>query len=756
MTRTTRVAICLAIIWLASSCSDAPASDGHPRLVMTKAGVERIRSELGRVPLFDRSVSAVQQEVDAEIALGIDTPVPKDFSGGYTHERHKQNFFIMKKAGDLFQILEDEKYAVYVRDMLFQYEAMYKDLPLHPQERSYARGKLFWQCLNDANWLVYTAQAYDAIYEWLSADERQALEDNLFRPFADHISVDSPQFFNRVHNHSTWGAAAVGMIGLVMDDEELIERALYGIQDDGLTVGNARDDDGGFIRVEGQEAGYFANIDEPFSPDGYYTEGPYYQRYAMYPFLIFAQGLQNTRPEIDAFGYKDGVLLKAVDTLLNLTDADGEFFPLNDAQKGMSWHSRELVTAVNIAYHMGGRDPQLLSIAEAQGEVVLDDAGFSVALAVREGKSKPFEKGSVNFRDGPDGEQGGLSVLRYGDEELTLVFKYTAQGLSHGHYDKLSYSLYEKGEEVLQDYGMSRFVNIEQRGGGNYLPENASWAKQTISHNTLTLNEASHFEGEYEIGSQHHSVLRFEDIDDIAVQVVSAMETNAYPGTELTRTIALIRNGDFEKPFLLDIFRVAANDENRYDLPFYFLGQVIDTNFDYETPPELKPLGPGNGYEHLFVEGRGRPVSANAKLTWLHNGRFYTLTSATEPNDELLFTRIGANDPSFNLRRDAGLMIRRDPAKDTVFATIIEPHGGYSPVYELAVNARSGVSDLQVIQNDDDFTVISIDDLGGRTYEFFLANSDSAAETRHEIDLGDRTIRWTGPYHYAEVPQNRD
>jgi len=56
---------------------------------------------------------------------------------------------------------------------------------VHPQERSYARGKLFWQCLNDSNWLVYMSQAYDAIYETLSVAERDQLENNLFRPFAD-------------------------------------------------------------------------------------------------------------------------------------------------------------------------------------------------------------------------------------------------------------------------------------------------------------------------------------------------------------------------------------------------------------------------------------------------------------------------------------------------------------------------------------------------------------------------------------------
>ena len=151
----------------------------HPNLILTKAGVEKVRKNLGKVPLFDATVQSVKQEVDAEIALGIDTPIPKDFSGGYTHQRHKINFVTAQKAGALYQILQDDKYAKYIRDMLFQYEAMYKNLPVHPQERSYARGKLFWQCLNDSNWLVYMSQAYDAIYDTLSKQEREKLENNL-------------------------------------------------------------------------------------------------------------------------------------------------------------------------------------------------------------------------------------------------------------------------------------------------------------------------------------------------------------------------------------------------------------------------------------------------------------------------------------------------------------------------------------------------------------------------------------------------
>ncbi|MDE3742812.1 alginate lyase family protein [Maribacter polysaccharolyticus] len=721
----------------------------HPNLILTKAGVEKIRAELGSIPIFDTTLKQVQEEVDAEIALGIHTPIPKDYSGGYTHERHKRNFIILQKAGVLFQILEDEKYAIYIRDMLFQYEAMYKDLPVHPKERSYARGKLFWQCLNDSNWLVYVSQAYDCVYDWLSSKERKKLEKNLFRPFADFISVGNPQFYNRIHNHSTWGNAAVGMIGLVMGDDELIARALYGIKDAKLDI-NAKDNDGGFIFSKDKKAGFLANLDEPFSPDGYYTEGPYYQRYAMYPFLIFAEGLQNVRPELNIFAHKDSVLLKSVDALLNLSDKDGEFFPLNDGQKGMSYYSRELVTAVDIAYHFGGNNPGLLSIAKKQDQVVLDDTGLSVALGLKENREQPFVKKSILLSDGPEGNEGGVGILRYGQEELSLVFKYAAQGLSHGHYDKLSYSLYDQGDEVLQDYGLARFVNIEQKGGGNYLKENKTWAKQTVAHNTVVQNMVSHFNGKYEIGSQHHSELVFSNITDPDFQIISAKEENAYPGTLMHRTLVMIKDPDYERPFVLDIFNIISDKENQYDLPFNFMGQVMKANFEYETPSSLQALGDDNGYQHLWLEAKGNPLTENTKLSFLNQGRFYTLTTTAEGSDELLFTRLGANDPEFNLRRDASFIVRRK-AQNTAFVSVIEPHGGYSPVSEFAVNSNSNIENLTLVGNDENYTGVSIKDKNGHELIVVISNNDASSETIHELNIDNTQYKWSGPFNCIKI-----
>lgn len=724
--------------------------NSHPKLILTAQGVKDIRAQLGSIPIFDHTLKAVQEEIDAEIAKGIDTPIPVDYSGGYTHVRHKRNMIVMQKAGVLYQILNDEKYAKYVKDMLMQYEAMYKTLPLHPKTRSYARGKLFWQCLNDSNWLVYVSQAYDCIYNFLSEEERNALETNLFRPFADHISVDSPQFYQRVHNHSTWGNAAVGMIGLVMDDEELIDRALYGIKDLKLDT-TKKDDDGGFLNKDGK-AGFLANIEEPFSPDGYYNEGPYYQRYAMYPFLIFAEGLHNVKPELKIFEYKDGVLLKSINALLNLSDADGDFFPLNDGQKGMSYYNDALVTAVDISYHFGTQDPGLLSIAKEQNKVLLDDSGLAVALGLKEGKAEPFNKKSINLSDGPNGTQGGVAILR--NKEIELVFKYAAQGSSHGHYDKLSYSLYENGDEIIQDYGLARFVNIEQKGGGNYLKENKTWAKQTIAHNTLTVNETSHFKGKYDIGSLHHSDLHYFSSENRKVQVSSAIEQNAYPETEMLRTMAVINDSDLEKPYVLDIMRVTSNKANQYDFPYYFLGQVIKTNFEYKTPEVLKPLGTKNGYQHLFVEGMAQAEGNNSKLSWLNNKKFYTLTTITNNKDKLLFTRIGANDPEFNLRRDPALLLRRENTKNTTFVSTIEAHGSYSPVTESAINSNSSIKELKVLLDTHDYTVIAITNIEGITKLFITSNTNASKEAEHMLTINDKEYTWKGPYMLTETNTN--
>ncbi|PQV48858.1 alginate lyase [Jejuia pallidilutea] len=747
--------LCVALVTIVS-CNDGSDSksnenqseSAHPSLILTQQGVKDIKANLGSIPIFDETLAATKKEIDAEIKAGFDVPTPKDYSGGYTHATHKKNYSLMQKAGVLYQILDDETYAKFVKDMLFSYAEQYPTWPAHPKTRSYARGKLFWQCLNDSNWLVYTSQAYDCIYNYLTQEERETLETELFKPFANYISKENPQFFNRVHNHSTWGNVAVGMIALAMDDDSLLQAALYGLKDIKLAK-DMKDNDGGYINPEDGKIGFFANLDEPFSPDGYYTEGPYYQRYAMYPFLIFAQALENKKPELKILEYKDGVLLKGVNALLNLTDADGDFFLLNDSQKGMSYYNSSLVSAVNIAYHFGGNNPELLSIAQKQGEVTLDDAGLAVALGIQQGKAKPFNKKSIELSDGPNGNQGGVGILR--SAPMELVFKYTAHGLSHGHYDKLSYALFEDGNEVVQDYGMSRFVNIEQKGGGNYLKENTTWAKQTISHNTIVQNETSQFQGKYDIGSKHHSNGYIFSVAQDNVQVASAKEENAYPGTKLHRTMVIIKDSDYNNPYILDIMRVQSKSSNQYDLPFYYLGHIMQTNFEYDKLKTPQILGTSDGYQHLYKEAIATANGKHIKLNWLLNNTFYTYSAVTSNNDEIILARIGANDPEYNLRQEPALILRKKNTKDAVFASIIESHGTYTPVSEMALNAYSNIKNIEVVYDTSAYTAVKIETKNNTTRVFIISNENNDKEAQHSLNINNKTYTWKGSYVLTEI-----
>ncbi|MGL1888683.1 MAG: heparinase II/III family protein [Reichenbachiella sp.] len=741
-----------SLIWV-SSCGQGQNTtvlSKRESMVFKSGSIADIQQNAAVYPLFAITLKNAIEEVDAEIALEMDVPVPKDLAGGYTHNKHKRNYTMMQKAGKLYKITKDDKYAQYVETMLLKYAELFPTLGLHPVEKSYTRGKLFWQCLNDANWLVYSSQAYDCVYDYMEPSKRDLVEKDLFRPYADFLSVETPHFFNRIHNHSTWACAGVGMIGLVMNDSVLVNRALYGLEDDGLNK-EALDNDGGLIKSE-EKAGFLSQMDLLFSPDGFYAEGPYYQRYAIYPFIVFAASLENLRPDLKIFEHRDGILGKAVVALLNLTDDDGEFYPINDSQKGMSYYSKELVSAVDIAYTYSGNEAQLLSIANKQGKVLLDGMGFQVAKDLSLGKEEAFLPSSMELRDGANGDEGGIGILRstQNDANINVVFKYTAQGMGHGHYDKLAISMFKNGEEVLQDYGVARYVNIEQKDGGGYLKENKTFAKQTIAHNTLVVNEKTNFNAKIKVANKQHSDRHFFDVSNPSFQVASAKESNAYAGVKLQRTLCVIKDEAFNAPVVLDIMKVIAENENQYDLPYYYFGQPMSTNFEYSTPDMLPVLGDKNGYQHIRNEAISEDLPSVSQFTWLNNDQFYTLSSVTKSDDEVSLNRIGANDPNFNLRRDPIIMLRRS-SKNTLFVSTIESHGSYSRVSELSDEAFSQVENLEVLFDGEESTVVELTTNTGVTMVICITNGNGGKDVKHEVNIGSDLVKWVGPYYYKTL-----
>ena len=158
---------------------------------------------------------------------------------------------------------------------------------------------------------------------------------------------------------ATWATAGVGMTGYVLGDKNLVDIALKGSDKTG-------------------ETGFLRQTELLFSPDGYYTEGPYYQRFALMPFVIFAQAVQKNEPERKIFEKRDSILKKAIYTTIQ-QNYGWLFFPINDSIKDKGIATRELLHGVGIAYDLTG-DKGLLSIAQEQGKFVATHARHGIVI----------------------------------------------------------------------------------------------------------------------------------------------------------------------------------------------------------------------------------------------------------------------------------------------------------------------------------------------------------------------------------------
>lgn len=701
----------------------------HPVTFFTKAEAATVKSSIAKYPLLTKSYNEIKADIDQYVGKDIDVPFPKDPAGGYTHDRHKANYMIMFNAGILYNVTGDAKYATIVKNMLLKYAVLNPTLKKHPQATSSSPGHIFWQALNDANWLVYTGMAYDLVYNGINATDRKTIEDGAFKPEVDFITKDLKSWFNLIHNHGVWACAGVGIVGIATNNKEYVDMALYGSDKNG-------------------KSGFIAQMDGLFSPDGYYTEGPYYVRYAILPYYLFANALNHARPELKVFEHRNRILQKALLAGLQQTNLDGTFFPLNDALKEKDYTTNELVTAIDIAWDVYGKENGFLTVAKKQDRVLVNKGGASIAAAIAANKDVPayYPYTTVEYADGVKGDEGGVSFLRNGKGKdlTTLIYKYTSHGLSHGHFDKLNINLFDKGNEILADYGSVRFIGVEQKYGGRYLPENTSYASQTIAHNTIVVDETSNFNGDEKLGEENHSDKLFSDTKNTSVQVVAAKEDNAYKNVHLQRTLYLLQlpNG---KKLVADIFNTDGKEEHQYDLPFQFNGQVINTSFKYQPNTKTQEaFGKKNGYQFLWKEAEAEVKDTTIQFTFLNGRTYYSISSLINDPTTIFFTRTGANDPNYNLRREPAYIIRKKGTLQS-FINVIEIHGSYDPINEFSSNSYPTVKQMKLLQNDEQFTATEMW-VGDKKLVIAQCNKDFDKQAKHSITINGSVTNWTGPY----------
>lgn len=700
----------------------------RPCLIYNSTEIEKIRDQLGQFPLFDQSLFQVKEQVDLVLSKKIEIPPPGE-GGGYAHEKHKQNYRDIQQAGQLFIITGRDKYAAFVKDVLLGYADFYPGLGSHPLSRKQAPGKIFHQMLNENVWLLHSSVAYDCIYSWLSEVDRNIIEKNVFRMMTKWMVEERGDQLDRIHNHGTWASAALGMAGYVLNDQNLVDIALYGTKKDGKT-------------------GFFKQMDLLLSPDGYYTEGPYYIRYALRPFFYFAEAIERNQPDLKIFKYRDQILKKTFYATVQTMMPNSAYPSINDASRSMDVRSSGTRLATNICYYRYGADTNLLGLAKMQQLVELNMAGMILAKDLDKNPESKVTWNSIELRDGFDGKSGGIGILRNGTEgeQSYLLMKYGTHGGGHGHFDQLSILFFNQDRQVLTDYGYARWINIEPKFGGRYLPENKTYANQTIAHNTVVVDKKSQNRGKSKEADRFSGKRHFFDVNDPDLQVISASADESYGGVKMQRTMFWIVDPVFSDPVLVDLYFLRSEDEHTYDYAVHYTGQMMKTSLQYSAnTDELLSLGTDHGYQHLWATAQGKSEEG-FKFTWLDGNKYYTMISNVSEGAKVFFCRIGANDPSFNLRSEPALVIREEK-KDHLFATVYEPHGYFSEAREKSVSPYGQIESVEVLAYDpDQGGVVEITGENGLRWIIMAELQNENSKKSHLVTGANKIWEWTGKY----------
>ncbi|GLQ71020.1 heparinase II/III domain-containing protein [Vibrio penaeicida] len=701
-------------------------------ILLTEAEIELLRKEVGKPSLMGKTIEAHRKQVDAFMRLPLDVPGHGE-AGGYEHNRHKQNYTYMNLAGRLFLITQEQKYAQFVKDLLALYADKYLKFDFHVQKNTNPTGRLFHQILNEHCWLMFTSLAYSYVASEMTEEERNAVVERVFEPMLEMFTVKYAHDFDRIHNHGIWAVAAVGICGLAIGKREYLEMSVYGID---------RNDTGGFL----------AQISQLFAPSGYYMEGPYYHRYAIRPLCVFAEVIHRHMPEVDIFNYKGKVIGNTVQALLSTAYPNGEFPALNDASRTMGITDMGVQVAVSVYSKHYGLNDNILGMAKIQDAVWMHPCGLELSEAYDSASAEreigmPFWP-SVELNEGPEGNNGAQGFIRMQDKTgdvSQLVMNYGQHGMGHGNFDTLGITFFNRGQEVLREYGFCRWVNVEPKFGGRYLDENKSYARQTIAHNAITIDEQCQNGFDVDRADSVHGLPHFFKVEDTDINGMSAFASDHYPNTEMQRSVFMLNIEELEAPLLLDLYRIHGEGEHQYDYSHQYDGQIVRTNFDYQSYAELTTLGDNFGYQHLWKVASGQ-VQDTALVSWLQNNTYYTwLGTSSNSDNEVIFTRTGANDPSFNLRSEPAFILR-SKGGSSLFASVLETHGYFNEEFEQSVNARGKVKDIRIVGYSAIGSIIEITTEKSLVTLMISNVLGANDQTPHQVELNGKTYSWNGFY----------
>jgi len=508
----------------------------------------------------------------------------------YMHNRYNNNLQTIAIA---YVIEPTGVRAKHIRDSLLEYASFYEDLPLHDRDgnTTLSAARLYAQTLDESVNLCKFCFAYDLVYgdPCFSEEDHRIIKEHLLLPMCETIQ----RYDMRISNWQTWHNSAVGCAGLLTGERELVDWAING------------------------KSGLMFQMERSVLSGGMWYEGApgyhWYSFHALY-YLLEAAGragmnLWNLPP-----------VKRMLDGPLRQLYPDLTFPAIHDSPRTSILGNRGFYE-MGYSHFKDERYLPLLTVRDSRDALLYG------------ADSLPEEKGALTLDSYNDDEEA-LAVLRNPDGKTAVFLDYTRARVGHMHPATVNLLLFAQGEERLAEAGRLPYGN----------PLHKEWCRQTVSHNTVVVNETSH--------KRIESACTFFEVGEgwRAARAMATLDGEKYA---LNRTVVLADKA------VIDIFRCRSKEDALFDLPLHFRGEWADL-------PEMKE-------EAVSFEVPGYREFREVKEAVSH-ADWYTLATGASSRIVLQIADAGqqfvGRSPGYQYEENLPMLMRRLSGKEAVFVTV--------------------------------------------------------------------------------------
>ncbi len=493
----------------------------RPGLLVNASELKEAKEKIGKYPWAQQAYEELKLDADRWMTREIKLP---DTGGGYYHaggeeyEITEQHYDLARASRTLalmYWLDGNEAYAKKSESIIRGYTQKYPTYELHDKDgnigkKASAGGRVTPQGINEAQWVIPLAWAYDLLYQRFTLAERDEIENKIFRPVAELLLANN----EGRHNHQAWYNSGIGVIGFLLKDPKYIRHALYK-----------------------PDSGFLFQMEQSITPDGFWYESTgHYHYYAMRCLKDLAEAAVHS-----GFNLYENAAYRSIYTFpIIYSDPSGNLPTINDGRVVTLTEDDRAVLFESAYRH--SRDPYIVPILKGSSRNSIDALLYGVPelpdVKLPPLKSQYLASGQAILRSGQNGKV---------DNYLVLNGMPYAGG--HSHYDKLSLLYYANGRVLAPDPGSVKYLD----------PLHTGWFKVTLAHNTVVLNEKTQ---QYSVQARLAAFA-----DGPVVQMARMQDSRSYPGSMLDRMVLMT---DW---YLFDLFQIHSDTSHTADWVWHNIGK---------------------------------------------------------------------------------------------------------------------------------------------------------------------------------------